>query len=278
MKQRNDPAIIFKPYHQNQPMLLPPSLDELIEFNHPVRIVSKVIDELDIQPLINKYKAGGTSSFHPRMLLKVLVFSYINNIYSSRKIEEAVNQNIHFMWLAGMNTPDHNTINRFRSERLKGVLQQIFAQVVQLLVAEGLLNIKELYVDGTKIEANANRYTFVWGKAIKTNKEKMKQQLDELWQYAQKVATEEMNDTDPTDFDKIDAEKVAQTIQKINEAIKDKTVDPKVKQKLKYAEKNWPANLRKYEAQEEIMGEGRSSYSKTTTDATFMRMKEDHTA
>ena len=276
MRTRNDRNITFKIYNQQQPMLLPPDLEELIPSNHPVRIVSKVIDQLDIQPLINKYKAGGTSSFHPRMLLKVLVFAYINNIYSSRKIEEAVSQNIHFMWLAAMNTPDHNTINHFRSDRLKGVLQQIFAQVVQLLVAEGLLNIKELYVDGTKIEANANRYTFVWGKAIKTNKEKMKQQLTELWQYAQKIAAEEMNDTDPTDFDKIDAEKVAQTIQKINEAIKDKTVDPKVKQKLKYAEKNWPANLRKYEVQEEIMGEGRSSYSKTDTDATFMRMKEDH--
>lgn len=180
------------------------------------------------------------------------------------------------MWLSAMNTPDHNTINRFRSDWLKDVLQQIFTQVVQLLVAEGLLNIKEQYVDGTKIEANANRYTFVWGKSIKNNKEKIKQQLNELWQYAQKVAAEEMNDTEPTDFNEIDADKVEQTIQKINEALKDKPVDPKVKQKLKYAQKNWPANLHKYQAQEKIMGEQRSSYSKTDTDATFMRMKEDH--
>jgi transposase len=84
-----------------------------------------IIDQLDIEPLISKYKAGGTSSFHPRLLLKVLVFAYINNVYSSRKIEEAVSQNIPYMWLAGMNTPDHNTINRFRSERLKGVLTLI---------------------------------------------------------------------------------------------------------------------------------------------------------
>ena len=276
MKKRNDLKVVFKTYNQEQPMLLPPSLEELIPANHPVRVVNKVIDQLDIQPLINKYKAGGTSSFHPRMLLKVLVYAYINNIYSSRKIEESVQQNVYFMWLAAMNTPDHNTINRFRSDRLKDVLQNIFAQVVQLLVGEGLLNIKELYVDGTKIEANANRYTFVWGKAIKTNKEKIKQQLDQLWKYAQQLAAEEMDDTDPTDFDKIDADKVAQTIEKINEALKDKQVDPKVKQKLKYAEKNWPANLKKYEEQEEIMGEQRSSYSKTDTDATFMRMKEDH--
>lgn len=276
MKKRNDLKVVFKTYDQGQPMLLPPSLEELIPANHPVRVVNKVIDHLDIQPLINKYKAGGTSSFHPRMLLKVLVFAYINNTYSSRKIEEAVNQNIYFMWLAAMNTPDHNTINRFRGDRLKDVLQHIFNQVVELLVAEGLLNIKELYVDGTKIEANANRYTFVWGKSIKTNKEKIKQQLDQLWKYVQQQAADEMNDTDPTDFDKIDADKVAQTIEKINQALKDKPVDPKIKQKLKYAGKNWPANLRKYEQQEELMGKQRSSYSKTDTDATFMRMKEDH--
>ncbi len=83
----------------------------------------------------------------------------------------------------------------------------------------GILSIKELYVDGTKIEANANRYTFVWGKAIKTSKERIKKQLDELWQYAQKVAAEEINDTDPTDFDNINADKVEQAIQKINEAL-----------------------------------------------------------
>jgi len=277
MKKRNDLKVVFKTYNQGQAMLLPPSLDELIAATHPVRVVNKVIDQINIDALLKKYKPGGTSSFHPRMLLKVLVFAYINNIYSSRKIEEALQQNIHFMWLSAMNTPDHNTISRFRSDRLKEVLQQIFAQVVQLLVGEGLLSIKELYIDGTKIEANANRYTFVWGKSIKTNKEKIKQQLDELWKYAQKVGAEEMDDTDPSGFDQIDADKVEQTINKINEALKDKPdIDPSVQQKLKYAEKNWPANLKKYQQQEQLLGEQRSSYSKSDTDATFMRMKEDH--
>src|SRR6478672_10540768 len=91
-----------------------------------------------------------------------------------------------------------------------------------------------------------------------------------------KIAAEEMDDTDPSGFDKIDAQKVQQTIEKINEALKDKAVDPKINQKLKYAEKNWPANLARYEQQEKILGAGRNSYSKTDTDATFMRMKEDH--
>ena len=195
---------IFKAYHQRQAMLLPPSLDELIAANHPVRVVDDVLSKIDIRPLIRQYKTGGASSYHPGMLLKVLVYSYINNIYSSRKIEEALQQNIHFMWLSGMSMPDHNTINRFRGEKLKAPLQKIFTQVVQLLAAEGLLSLKEIYTDGTKLEANANRYTFVWGNAIKTNKEKMKLQLDELWKYAQSIAAEEMDDTDPSGFDKIE--------------------------------------------------------------------------
>ncbi len=71
MKKRNDLKVVFKTYNQGQPLLLPPSLDELIAPNHPVGVVNKVIDQLNIDPLIKKYKAGDTSSFHPRMLLKV---------------------------------------------------------------------------------------------------------------------------------------------------------------------------------------------------------------
>lgn len=267
---------VFKAYHQRQAMLLPPSLDELIVANHPVRVVDDVLSQIDIQPLIRKYKTGGSSSYHPGMLLKVLVYAYLNNIYSSRKIEEALQQNIHFMWLSGMSTPDHNTINRFRGERLKEPLKKIFTQVVQLLAVEGLLSIKELYTDGTKIEANANRYTFVWGNAIKTSKERMGQQLDELWQYAQSIAASELDDTDPGGFDKIDKEKLAATIAKIDAALQDKPMSKQVKQKLSYAKKNWPAALDKYDRQEALLGDQRKSYSKTDTDATFMRMKEDH--
>jgi transposase len=268
--------VVFKSNHQLQAMLLPPDLSDLIDANHPVRVVNAVMDRVDITQLIDQYKPGGTSSYHPRMLLKVMVYAYINNVYSSRKIEEAVGQNINYMWLAGMSKPDHNTINRFRGRRLQKTLQPIFSQVVLLLCEEGLLSIKELYTDGTKIEANANRYTFVWGKAITRSRERIKEQLNELWQYAQKVAASELDDTDPSGFDKIDSEKVNQTIDTINAALKDKPINKELRQKLGYAKKRWPAALDKYDQQEKILGEQRSSYSKTDTDATFMRMKEDH--
>ena len=266
---------VFKTYQPTQAFLLPPSLDELIDQRHPVRTVAQVIDQIDTSALMKKYKGGGASSYHPSMLLKTLVYAYISNIYSSRKIEAACKENIHFMWLAGMNKPDHHTVNRFRSERLRHVLQEVFSQVVLLLADAGQLSLKEVFTDGTKIEANANRYTFVWGKAIKNSRERIKTQLKELWAYSQKVAAEELTDDTPPDFDKIDSTQVKEAIDRINESIRDKPVSKEVKAKLSYAKKNWADKLDQYEAQEQILA-GRNSYSKTDKDATFMRMKEDH--
>ncbi len=266
--------VVFKPYDQRQLSLLPPSYDDLVPKNHPVRVVNTIIDNLDISALEKDYKGGGTSSYHPRMLLKVIIYSYLRNIYSSRKIEQALQENVHFMWLSGQQKPDHGTINHFRSQRLKGQLKQIFSQVVLFLNDQGVLNLKDLYVDGTKIEANANRYTFVWGKSIKTNKVRIQRQLKELWSYTEKVCKEELKEANQPDFDAITPEAVTATIDRINEALRDKPVDPKVKQKLGYAKKNWPSNLKKYQEQERLLG-GRSSFSKTDPDATFMRMKDD---
>lgn len=267
--------IKFKPYNQHQLMVFPPTFDDLIPQAHPVRVVSQVIDQINLDSVLRKYKGGGTSSYHPRMLLKVLVYGYLCNIYSSRKMESATRENIHFMWLSGMKNPDHNTINRFRSDRLKGVIKKVFTHVVLLLVDSGHIDLQKVYTDGTKIEANANRYTFVWGNAIKTSKERIRTQLEELWDYTQKVAAEELKNTAPVDFTSIDAEKVRETVEQIDKALSDKPVPKKVKQKVRYAKKNWPEKLQEYKEKEKILGE-RSSYSKTDPDATFMRMKEDH--
>ena len=265
----------FKPYNQGQLMVLPPSFEDLIPSTHPARVVNQVIDKINLNPLMATYKGGGTSSYHPRMLLKVLVYCYLCNLYSSRKIEAALQENIHFMWLSAMEKPDHNTINRFRSERMKEVIQEVFSQVVLMLVDSGHIDLQRVYTDGTKIEANANRYTFVWGNSIKNNKQRIKEQLEELWAYTQEIASEELKDTAPVNFTSINPETVRQTIEQIDQALKDKPADEKVKQKVKYAKKNWPDKLEEYQEKEKILKE-RNSFSKTDPDATFMRMKEDH--
>jgi transposase len=267
---------VFKPYNQQQILALPPTLEELIPQAHPVRVVNEVINKLNIEPLLEAYNIRGSSSYHPQMLLKVLVYGYVTNIYSSRKLAAACKESVYLMWLSSMSYPDHNTINRFRGVRLKSALRSVFEDVVRLLAEEGLLSIEEINTDGTKIEANANKYTFVWKKSIQTNKEKMKKQLMEIWQYAQQVAAEEDKMPEPPDFTSIDSNKVKATVDQLNEKLAGKeSIDKKIKDKLKYVTKAYPVNIAKYEQQEAILEE-RNSYSKTDQDATFMRMKEDH--
>ncbi|MCE5273297.1 transposase [bacterium] len=112
---------------------------------------------MHVEPLLRGYKGVGTSSYHPKMLLKALVYGYSQQIYTSRRIAKALRENVHFMWLSGGNRPDFRTINRFRSSRLKAVIDEVFATVVALLVEGGLVDLREYFLDGTKVEANANR-------------------------------------------------------------------------------------------------------------------------
>ena len=129
---------------------------------------------------------------------------------------------------------------------------------------------------GQKIEANANRYTFVWAKSIQHNRKRIAEQLEELWEYAQSVAKEELMESCPYDVEKLDPDAVQQTVEKIDQALRaHPEADKKKKAKIKRVKKTWAKNLRKYEQQEQIL-DGRNSYSKTDPDATFMRMKEDH--
>ena len=265
----------FKAYDQSQMMLFPPSLSELIPSDHPVHTISNVIDGIDIDNIIEKYSYSGAKAYHPKMMLKLLVYSYLCNIYSSRKIEQAASENIHFMWISGMQNPDHNTIARFRSSRLKGVLKEVFSQVVLLLVESGHIDLQSIYVDGTKIEANANKFSFVWGKAIQKNIQRMKDRLEDLWAYTEEVAKEDLSHVSKPDLDNINPEKVEQTIDSINSALRDKKIDKKKRQQLNYAKKNYVDNLRKNEEKLKVL-EGRNSYSKTDNDATFMRMKDDY--
>lgn len=267
---------VFKLYNQGQIMMLPPSLEDLIPHGHPVRVVNEVINKINFEPLIKAYHIRGGSSYHPQMLLKILVYGYVTNTYSSRKLAASCRENIHFMWLSSMSYPDHNTINRFRGVRLKHALRSVFEDVVKLLVQEGLLSIDEIYTDGTKMEANANRYTFVWKKSIQTNKDKMKKQLLAIWEYAQHIASDEDKMPEPPDFKEIDSQKVKDTVKQLNKTLAGKeNADKKVKAKLRYITKNYLETIERYEQQEAILGE-RNSYSKTDPGATFMRMKEDH--
>ena len=162
--------ITYKPYNQGEQWLLPPSLDELVPQNHFVRIVSKTVDELEIEEVFARNtKGGGASRYNPVMLLKVMIYCYMTGTYSSRQIAKQCRENVNVMWLTGFQKPDFRTINTFRSEKLKDSIEEIFVSTVKLLNRKGYVSLEKYFVDGTKIESAANKYTFVWKKATEKN-------------------------------------------------------------------------------------------------------------
>ncbi len=275
---------VFKEYIQDQHSLFPERLDDYIPKNHVVRLVSSIVDKLDIEPIISTYKGGGTSSFHPRMMLKVLFYAYLNNIFSSRKIAKALRENIYFMWLSGKQFPDFRTINNFRSKRLKGHIQHIFSSIVIMLSQTGMLDIKKIaYTDGTKIEANASRYSFVWRGSIKHNKSKLETRLKKILEEIESQIKEDNKEENKDTIEEIEIDKefLQKKIEEINRKTKEssKLTDKEKEQLLRRTEKiekDELSKLAKYDKALETMGDNRNSYSKTDTDATFMRMKEDH--
>jgi transposase len=173
--------VVFKRYEMGQPQLLPPSVEELIPEKHLVRVIDQVIEDMDISVIVKEYKGGGTSSYHPKMLLKVIVYGYAEQIYSGRQIAKAVRENIPFMWISGGNRPDFRTINRFRGEKLKGRIQAVFTEALEYLIEANYIKLEHYFVDGTKIEADANRYSFVWKKSTENNKRKLQEKVSELF-------------------------------------------------------------------------------------------------
>ena len=190
-RKRRASEPVFKPYCQDQMLLLPPSLEELIPPNHLVRVINDTVEKLNIEPLLQTYKGGGTSSYHPLMLLKVLLYAYVEGIYGSRKIAKALRENVHFMWLSGMQFPDFRTINNFRSGRLKGHIDTIFASLMLHLVEAGYVDLKDYFVDGSKFMANANRHSHVWKKNVKRYRESVLEIIKELLSQIERINEEE---------------------------------------------------------------------------------------
>ena len=266
--------ILFKALPSNSPSLFPEDIFAKIPVNHPVRLVNEVVDKLNIEHIIWQYKGGGTTSFHPRMLVKVLFYAYLSNIYSCRKIERALQENIYFMWLSGHSTPDYRTINYFRGKRLKGHIQSLFADVVRLLAELGYVSLKVQYIDGTKIESAAGRYTFVWKGSVEKNKVKLEAKISSVLSDIESQIRQDQSELGRDETPRpIKSDELRDRLSALNEKLKEAG---KVTQKqLKKLREEHLPRLEKYEQQLATLGE-RNSYSKTDVDATFMRLKDDH--
>ena len=264
----------FKNEPSNSPELFPENIFDKIPQDHPVRLVKKVVEGLNISHILKHYKTGGCPAYHPRTMIKILFYSYLSNIYSCRKIAKALNENIHFMYIAGNSTPDFRTINDFRGKILKEHIKELFAEVVKLLVEEGYVSLDIQYIDGTKIESASNKYTFVWRGSVEKYKEKLELKIKGILQDIEASIQSDNQEINREELPKkIDSEVLKEKLALINKRLSEPTKKQE-KEIQKLQNKHLP-RLEKYENDLRVMGD-RNSYSKTDINATFMRMKDDH--
>ena len=264
--------ITFKSDNQKQSLLLPPSLDELIPATHSVRVVNAIIDRLDVDAIVRTYRGGGNSCFHPRQMLKILVYAYLNNIYSSRRIAQQLWENIHYMWLSGGAKPDFRTINYFRGKRLKGIFDDLFRQVVELLHKEGFVSLEVQYIDGTKIESAANKYSFVWRGSVEKHDKRLREKTDAVLREIEQVIHDEQQEADTEST--LSTEEFISRVERIKERMDSENLSKSHCKAIRKVEGESIPKMKEYERHLTTMGE-RNSYSKSDPDATFMRMKED---
>ena len=255
---------------------LPLNIETIIPENDSVRLLSQFVEEMDLTDLYSTYER--INSLSPRTLLKIVLYSYMNGDYSSRSMELNCERDINFMFLLeGHSAPDHATLARFRSIHFAPCSKRILAEVSNLLFDLGEISGETIFIDGTKIEANANKYTFVWKKTVTKNQAKL------LIKLADFVAEcEQLYDIKIVYGDTVKIKHLKKLRKKLY-ALKEKECITFVHgigkrktplQKSIEVLEEYLSKLKEYTQKIHVCGE-RNSYSKTDNDATFMRMKED---
>ncbi len=268
-----------KSYNNNDRLFFLLNPNEDISENDPVRIVDAVVESLDLSEFKKLYREKGRCAYHPKMMLKIILYAYMNNIYSCRKIEKAVQRDIHYIWLAAQERPDFVTINRFRN-RVKSEINNIFTQTVLVLAERGFITLDVEYIDGTKIESKANKYTFVWRKTVEKNRAKLQEKIRVLLgRIDDVIAQDKAAESDKVEFT---PETLTSLISDLQDSLAAESEPSGKEQKKQMREKKKQIKelekhrdkLNEYDGRLEQMGD-RNSMSKTDPDATFMRMKED---
>ena len=275
---------MFKDYNQDQNVLLPPSLGEMIASDHIARLLNQVIGQMDLSSIVSTYsnELGGQKAYHPAMMLKVLVYGYLIGIRSSRKLADKLKEDIVFMWLSGRQTPDFRTIALYRKERVAD-LKDIFVQVVELCSNLGMVHLGKVSLDGTTILADSNKNRVEYRKVLNRRKTRIKELVDGIFAEADELDKEEdclYQDHTPHTTGKPMGEKMKQrikeqldkqSIQRINKIQRKKQTLSKNVSILQAKEKIINIKLRK-------IRKDRNSMGNTDKDATVMMLKEKYVA
>ncbi|WP_044206857.1 IS1182 family transposase [Flammeovirga sp. OC4] len=273
----------FKEIPKNQLSIFPTQLDSLIPQDHICRAIDSFVEGLPMN-LVGKYflnkpsNEGGRPAYHPKLILKLLLYSYTTPYRSSHELEKLAKESIPCMWLLSGETPDHATISRFRSKYLKDVLEDIHVNLVLNLAKHELVNLEEYVLDGTLINANANKYKTVFKKNAERYSQQVRTKVQEYIHTLENLEKESIHQNEvldiPSETSCSDSNKIKEIAHKIDEQLSKRGND-RVTKKQKTQCRNIirkADQLNGYEQQLQTL-DSRNSYSKTDTDATYMRMK-----
>jgi len=280
---------MFKDYNMNQ-LVLPLDLEVKLQKNDIAFHVHHLVESIPPEAFAAFLRNEGCPAYHPRMMLKIILCAYTQSVFSGRKIEGLLKDSLRMMWLAQGYEPSYRTINRFRVHpAVKELIRQCFVQFRCQLVQEKLIENEAIFIDGTKIEANANKFTFVWKKSIEKYHNGLIEKSNQL--YDELLEKEIIPEIERENEKELALEDLAQMVEKIDEVIAeyDRKIEDSsdvAERKALRTERKFPKKARKqlidyierklkYQRDFEILDE-RNSYSKTDPDATFMRMKDDY--
>ena len=273
--------ILHKNYTINRKfyqLKLPFDIEFIIPDNDSVRLLSKFVEEMDLTELYSTYSKIRENQVSPMNMLKIMLYGYMNGLYSSRDIETACRRDINFMFLLeGASPPDHSTFARFRSLHFVPCAKRLLSEVTKFLYKIGEISGKSIFIDGTKIEACANKYTFVWKKAVTKNLSKLLIKIADLVKEYEELYGIKLIYKDKVQMKhvkklrkKLYELKNLEGIEFVHGCGKRKTTLQKSIEKLE----EYLLKFKEYNRKVYTCG-NRNSYSKTDIDATFMRMKED---
>ena len=185
-------AKTYRPYFPEQDLLLPPSLQDWLPEGHLAYFVSDVVDQLDLSAIEVYYEKEerGYPPYHPGMMVKVLVYGYCVGVFSSRKLQKRLQEDVGFRVLAAGNKPDFRTLSDFRKLHLE-TLQRLFEQVLQMALEVGAVKVGRVAIDGSKIKSNASKHKAMSYRRMKEDQKRLKQEVQQLLAEAERTDAEE---------------------------------------------------------------------------------------
>ena len=280
---------MFKDYNMNQ-LILPLDLEIKLQENDIAFHIHNLVESIPQEAFASYQTTTGCPAYHPRMMLKIILCGYTQSCFSGRKIEDLTRDSVRMMWLAQGYVPSYRTINRFRvNPMMSELIRQCFVQFRCQLIEENLIDLEAIFIDGSKIEADANKFSFTWKKSIEKHHANLIEKSNQM--YDQLLADQVIPAIERENHDQLSIEELKEVASSLEEVVEDYTnkiensEDVLERKRLRSERKtpkqilkqvnDWITRKEKYSTDLEIMG-NRNSYSKTDHDATFMRMKDDY--